>query len=93
MVSRCKVIIRGKKTGMHMNTPTFSDPALCRCYVIGRISNTSIDANNSIDTTGKARGREGGKQLSTDKIYLNNHLELRNLTISSYTCICKVYHN
>ena len=41
-----------------------------------------------IDTTDKDRDREGRKQLSPDKIYLDDHLELRNCTVSS--CICEV---
>ena len=102
MVSSCKVFIREKRLECIMNTPTFSDPAPCRCYVIGRISNTSIDANTSIDTTDKARGREGGKKISTDKIYLGTFHLVRTqfYVVSGPTqplfacdtplCICKV---
>ena len=57
----------------------FSDPGPPRCHVLALISAILWGANTSIDTTGKARDREGGKQLSTDELYLNNHLELRNL--------------
>ena len=58
------------------------------CQVLALIFAILWGANTSIDTTDKARGREGGKQLSTDNIYLDDHLEVRNLTISP--CICKL---
>ena len=66
----------------------FSDPAPPRYYVLSLISAILRGANTSIDTTDKDRSREGGKQLSPDKIYLDDHLELGNRTVSS--CICEV---
>ena len=43
----------------HTSLP-FSNPGVPCCYVPGLIS-ISLGDNSSIDTTGKARGRGGGK--------------------------------
>ena len=65
----------------------FSDSGRPRCHALGHISTILRGANNLIDTTDKARGREGRKQLGTNKIYLQYlHVYVKYNIFKKFNC-------